>query len=636
MKKSILILFVAAQICLRLTGQTTDVSSKIRSEIPPALIKNADAIYRLDETRLDIISASEYVMKTKEVITLLNADAAYHLRQNHWFDKFNRISELEMRLYDAAGREVQVFRKKDFKVTDYYDGISLATDDKLLSLTAAAVSFPCTMVVECTRNTTGYIDLPDAIINNANASVEQFAFTVSVPKSLDIRYHPSNIAITPTVQELVTGKVYTWTANNIAAQKIPEHGYERSAYLPRVELAPTAFAYEGVKGSFTGWKEFGQWCYSLYEQEKAFDEKDQVFIKNMVKELPDQKSKVKVLYEYLKNNMRYVSIQFGIGGYKPFAPAFVQRNKYGDCKALTNYMRYILQTVGIKSYPALINAGSAKPAVDPEFPQNAFNHVILCVPFQSDTMWLECTSKTAEAGYLGNFTENKNALLLTEQGGLMVSTPKSQYLNNRLETIQHIFLSAQGAGEVDMKIKGNGDYSTIISALASAGSDHQKEILGNVCDLKIPDVSALDSTSTANTLNFRFGYDKLYDFNAGTKFFFPPSVLNVRTEKIDLTDNRTSELVFDDPYMKTDTTVFHLKGLYKPFNLPPVKELTSPYLSYVRNVKYNEATDELRVVTKFCVKGRIVPAAYYKSVCAMLAQIDEDRSQKLVLEKISP
>ena len=115
-----------------------------------------------------------------------------------------------------------------------------------------------------------------------------------------------------------------------------------------------------------------------------------------------------------------VSIQLAIGDFRTFPADFVHEKKYGDCKGLSNYMETCLKAIDIKNYSSGINEGQDKSAVAPSLPQDAFNHQVLCVPLVNDTVWLECTSNYNDFGHHGNFTENRHALLLTEQAGILV------------------------------------------------------------------------------------------------------------------------------------------------------------------------------------------------------------------------
>jgi len=157
--------------------------------------------------------------------------------------------------------------------------------------------------------------------------------------------------------------------------------------------------------------------------------------------------------------MRYVSLQFGIGGYKPFTVKYVDEKKYGDCKALSNYMRYLLDVADIKSYPVLINAGYNAEPLDPTFPKTSFNHVILCVPDKADTVWLESTSNDNKAGFLGSFTEDRLGLLLTENGGSIIKTPASRYKNNLLSSYSEIFLDEKGGAKTQTRFYATGDIA---------------------------------------------------------------------------------------------------------------------------------------------------------------------------------
>ena len=54
--------------------------------------------------------------------------------------------------------------------------------------------------------------------------------------------------------------------------------------------------------------------------------------------LKDPREKINVLYDFLQKNTHYISIQLGIGGWQPFPADYVAAKRYGDCKALSNYM----------------------------------------------------------------------------------------------------------------------------------------------------------------------------------------------------------------------------------------------------------------------------------------------------------
>ena len=83
-------------------------------------------------------------------------------------------------------------------------------------------------------------------------------------------------------------------------------------------------------------------------------EETKVKIKNLVGNEKDPIKKAKIVYKYVQEKSRYVSIQVGIGGWKPMLANDVDRLGYGDCKALIKLYKSFLNAVDVPSYYTII------------------------------------------------------------------------------------------------------------------------------------------------------------------------------------------------------------------------------------------------------------------------------------------
>ena len=131
----------------------------------------------------------------------------------------------------------------------------------------------------------------------------------------------------------------------VVAQK-PEDYSVSKLIFPNLMMGLEKFHLEGVNGYAKDWKEFGKWTYPFYEETNPFKPERVEFFKSLIKDATTEQEKIATLYSYMQKEFRYVSIQFGIGGFKPFPVSFAEQKKYGDCKGLTHYMKNMLQANG--------------------------------------------------------------------------------------------------------------------------------------------------------------------------------------------------------------------------------------------------------------------------------------------------
>ena len=73
-------------------------------------------------------------------------------------------------------------------------------------------------------------------------------------------------------------------------------------------------------------------------------------ILTLVKGVNDPIEKARLIYDFVQKKTRYISVQVGIGGWMPMLANDVDRLSYGDCKALTNYTKSLLDIAGVESY----------------------------------------------------------------------------------------------------------------------------------------------------------------------------------------------------------------------------------------------------------------------------------------------
>ncbi len=393
---------------------------------------------------------------------------------------------------------------------------------------------------------------------------------------------------------------------------------------------------DGHEGDLSSWKNFGEWYAGLSKGSINLSDKTKSFLQDMVKDARSNKEKIDILYHYLQNNFRYVSIQLGIGGFKPFDANFVDEKKYGDCKALSNYMKAMLDAVGIVSYPALINAEYNKQPVDPLFPHNSFNHVILCVPGKKDTTWLECTSPATDPGVLGSFTENRNALLITPQGGVLVATPKSKAEENTFHLNTKVVLNDDASGESESVMESKGEYKEeVFDYLMNEKKDDQKEYLVKRLGFAQPeqfDLTTSQKDDSAKT-SFKLKIDKVPQFTAGDKMFLNPRIYKLLQGSLPDTKNRTKDFYFEFPFIKTDTTVYQLPADYTVDNLPSPKDDQFEFGTFKTRYVYDEKANSITSIAFLELTKNVIPADKFAAAHKFFNDVMKEYSEKIVVKQ---
>jgi hypothetical protein len=357
----------------------------------------------------------------------------------------------------------------------------------------------------------------------------------------------------------------------------------------------------------------------------------------LVKDAATGREKAAILYNYLQNNMRYVSIQLGIGGWRPFTASFVDEKKYGDCKALSNYMKSALDAVGIKSNIIVIYRDYIYENVDENFPMNAFNHVILAIPQPKDTIWLECTSTTLPFACLDETTLNRKAVMVTATGGVVVNTPRSNYKNNLEAVTTVIDVAEEGTAKVNTQYKLQGEgRDRLLMRFHDMKDDEKRKYFISGNEWKQPDVVNITTSAGGSNpyiVSAGMEYEKIYSFKAGSKYFLEPRLYPIFNEDIPETEKRKSDYYFTYPYQSADTTVYNFAAEFAVENLPKDKSVNLPFVSYTCTYKWDAEKHVLTTIALLQIKERMVKAADYAKLLDFKKQVLADMNEKIVMKK---
>jgi len=431
------------------------------------LKQNADVVLRNYELEVDIESPTKVYIIEHRVVTILNEKGNRFANLEAYYSDMESLESAEGKIYDKEGSVVKKIRQNDLGTRAAYSGTMTYSDAMERYYFVDYRQYPYTVEYTVKTKQKHTFQLPEwAPQEKANCAVEHASLDVNAPAEFTIRYSENRVP--PVKHELNN---WHWEISNIPAIVEEPHTYHPEQLLPWVKCAPNAFECQGYSGNMETWKNMGSFIYDLNKDRDILPEEARQKVRELISNVKSDEEKIAVLYKYLQQTTRYVSIQYGIGGWQTMEAADVFRNKYGDCKALSNYMKALLKEAGITSYVVIIyGTQGAKMSLTKEFPQCEGNHAILCVPTVKDTVWLECTSPDDRVNYLNGFTDDRTALMVTPAGGVLVHTPR--YDTNANYVYRHAQINC--GPDNALKISMNNVYSGSEAGKANSMIKHGK------------------------------------------------------------------------------------------------------------------------------------------------------------------
>jgi hypothetical protein len=606
------------------------------SDIPVELVTNAKAVIRSSETVFEISDINKLVRRVTYAITILNEKGIDNSVLSEYYNKYISVRKIKADLYDRDG--IPIKNSENIKVEDYSanDGNSLYEDIRVKVLDPKYRTLPFTVEYSYEISYEGLFLFPDwKVYDDYNISVEKSSLTILTPKDFKFRYKEKNIKNQYKISEGKDKTEYTWKYEHMPALKKEPFSTPYEEYTPVVCAAPSDFEMDGYKGNLESWDNFGKWINLLGKGRNTLDEKTNEKVKSMVVGLKTDDDKIRALYNYFQNKVRFVSLQIGIGSWQMIEADKVDNFSYGDCKALSNYMKSLLDIIGIKSYYTLVRAGESAPVINADFPSNQFNHVILCIPESSDTLWLECTSQTIPFGYLGTFTDDRKALFTSDAGGTLVTTIKYSIDDNKKirKTIVDLTSDGNGTSTVETDYKGI-FYDQVMPVLHMDEVDGRKFVQSKISipSYRLISYSHKEDKSIIPAIKENLNLTLInYGIVMGNKIILKPNLMTRVTELPVGTKDRKSEICIRRPFEEIDTVIFRIPAGFKIAQIPARVTIATKFGEYSSEILSDDNT--ITYLRSFKLFNNIYSVSDYPAFVDFFEKISFSDEIKIALFK---
>ena len=563
-------------------SQSQDVYNALL--VPQELMVNVNAVVRHASKQIIINDYDDMVIRTKRIVTVFNKEGVRQAKAYEHYSEDTKIKKIEIEIFNSLGEEIKKIKKSDFTDESAVSGGTLYSDDRVMYYDYKPLKYPYTIEFQSEVHYESTSYLPHWMpIDGYYLAVQYSEFKIENNLGVDIKFKEENF------ESLSIEKVsdYYYKAENLSSIEYEAYSPKLSFIAPRLSLALDKFMISGVEGRNGDWGNQGRWMYEKMLKDKLeLPEKTKRLVEALVKDVESPLDKAKIIYNYVQQNTRYISVQEGIGGMQPIDALTVDSVKYGDCKGLSNYTKALLDLVGVESYYTRLFGSSNIQDVDKDFVsfQGQTNHVILALPNNDDYVFLECTSQTNPFGFTAGFTDDRDVLLIKPEGGEIVHTKVYKADDSVQKTTAIINLDKTGGFNAEVNIETTGFQYNLHEGIENKTVRNQrlyyKEYWSNINGALIEDVIIKNDKENVIYKESVKLSSTNYASKSGNRLIFQANMFNKMINIPPRYSERKLEFKIDRAFKDVDEFIIEIPQGLKVEAMSEGKELNTKFGSY--------------------------------------------------------
>jgi hypothetical protein len=528
-----------------------------------------------------LVEKGTVVREVQKKIKINSRNGEIYCKVSLPFSPLLKLSSIKANISDKNGIVVRKLKKSEISIKHSISDLSFYEDDMLKFFTLKHNSYPYYVNYSYKLEYKNYIDFIDwdPILSYSLPTLDA-KLTLQVSSNECIRIRTRKVD-PPQIVEAEGLVNYTWNTSYDDIIKGEYFSSPPGESVPSIRITPEKFHFE-IDGTTTGWVDYGNWQHEINEGLSDLPLSEIISINEAVADVESIREKVKILYNKLQDETRYINISIETGGLKPYPASYVAEKKYGDCKALSNYFKSVLSEIGVESFYAKVYAGSRVHSVDTNFVAPQFNHIVLMVPVAQDTLWLDCTSDNPFS-YIGTFIQNRLAFIIDKDNSHFVKIPQMKVEDVLQSKKLAISRGAENTSTTDFIVMNRGkSYEQLMSLFLNVNKSTCQNILrSSFVDYGFDpiDISLITPLRDSKSIELKYNASSTQVIRK----FGSEHVLTIPQFQFPLfedPESRKRTVQIDYPIFEMDTIIFKLNNSEKIASKTGDFELKSKFGSY--------------------------------------------------------
>jgi cellulose synthase operon protein C len=444
-------------------------------------------------------------------------------------------------------------------------------------------------------------------------------YVLMTPKSRTFYFNEPRIAgLQRTVEERGDERVFRFSVRDVPALEQEPQQPPWAEVLGHVHVS-----------TYKSWDEMGRWYWGLVRDQFVPDDEVRRRAEALTVGLSDETAKVRAVYDYVVQKTRYVALEFGIHGYKPYRCAQIFARGFGDCKDKATLIVTMLGALGIKATPVIVRTANKGDIETSPASLAPFDHMIAYVP--SLDLYLDGTAEYTGTLEFPAMDRGSMALQVNAGAAKLVHLPdppaSASVSTNRMDAS----LLADGGAQFDWRVDVSGveapEWRVRFHAAATRKQRVQQVIASILPGSEVTaiDTSNLEDVEQNVTVRVRGKAPQFartegdaLSVPLGRKEHMVRDYAQLATRKLDV--RLPAQWTHDDDWL------VRLPSGARAKSIPPPARGSSPFGSYIVAVESSAYALHVRT-TVTLVKTRIV-AAEYPAFRAWCEEVDRALGQR--------